>query len=81
MSRKLKKKIKHTTGFPSSHFFRNQFSNTIFFIYISKPVKNHLEKISDANITEDYQEYFRMEKVVVKKVTGENPGSFNFLND
>ena len=41
-----------------------------FSLYISKLVKKPSQKISVANVIEDYQEYFYMEKVVAKKMTG-----------
>ena len=50
------------TGFSPSHFFHNQLSNTKIFTVNYQVSQKPPRNISVANITEDYQEYFYMEK-------------------
>ena len=50
-----------------------------FSLQISKPIKHH-HKSFLANVAEEYQKYFCIEKVVVKKVTGWKPGCKYYRN-
>ena len=50
------------TSFPEQNFF-------LYFLANKKPI----QKISVANISDNYQEHFCMKKVVAKKEIGRNP--------
>ena len=58
---------------PAKSHFRNQFYNTKFFLISFQSSLRQLQKISVANITDGYKEYFYVGKVVAKKMTGGNP--------
>ena len=67
--------VQSIQGSPS-YFFLNKFSNAkIFIIYFQVSWKRS-QKIPVKNVTEDYQEYFYVEKVVAKNVPGGNPWYF-----